>query len=80
MFVCLFVWRALNFNQNQNFKDRSTTLTHHLSLPKTSAEMAVVQKLWQFQGSVPCKTRAKRGCATHPRSIAERVCLYFSFS
>ncbi|KHN37261.1 transcription factor bHLH128-like [Glycine soja] len=22
--------------------------------------------------SVPCKIRAKRGCATHPRSIAER--------
>ncbi|XVF79594.1 hypothetical protein PTKIN_Ptkin15bG0001700 [Pterospermum kingtungense] len=57
----------------QNCKDRSTALTHHLSLPKTCAEMAVVQKLWQFQGSVPCKTRAKRGCATHPRSIAERV-------
>ncbi|KAF5206198.1 Transcription factor bhlh [Thalictrum thalictroides] len=26
-----------------------------------------------FQGSVPCRVRAKRGCATHPRSIAERV-------
>lgn len=25
------------------------------------------------QDSVPCKIRAKRGCATHPRSIAERV-------
>ncbi|XP_076943480.1 transcription factor bHLH129-like [Bidens hawaiensis] len=24
------------------------------------------------QDSVPCKIRAKRGCATHPRSIAER--------
>eukprot|EP00250_Pteridium_aquilinum_P008657 c18108_g2_i1 orf=1-1362(-) len=24
-------------------------------------------------GSIPCRTRAKRGCATHPRSIAERV-------
>ncbi|KAK1433374.1 hypothetical protein QVD17_10284 [Tagetes erecta] len=23
--------------------------------------------------SVPCRVRAKRGCATHPRSIAERV-------
>ncbi|OMO80857.1 SWAP/Surp [Corchorus olitorius] len=45
----------------------------HLSLAKTRPEMAVVDKLWQFQGSVPCKIRAKRGCATHPRSIAERV-------
>ncbi|XVF63337.1 hypothetical protein PTKIN_Ptkin09bG0079700 [Pterospermum kingtungense] len=26
-----------------------------------------------LEGSVPCKVRAKRGCATHPRSIAERV-------
>ncbi|CAD5176711.1 transcription factor bHLH130-like isoform X1 [Musa acuminata AAA Group] len=26
-----------------------------------------------FQDAVPCKIRAKRGCATHPRSIAERV-------
>ncbi|MBA0774318.1 hypothetical protein Gotri_009535 [Gossypium trilobum] len=27
----------------------------------------------KYQDSVPCKIRAKRGCATHPRSIAERV-------
>ncbi|KAJ4966428.1 hypothetical protein NE237_018277 [Protea cynaroides] len=26
-----------------------------------------------FADSVPCRVRAKRGCATHPRSIAERV-------
>ncbi|XP_010242689.1 PREDICTED: transcription factor bHLH80 [Nelumbo nucifera] len=26
-----------------------------------------------FSDSVPCRVRAKRGCATHPRSIAERV-------
>lgn len=26
-----------------------------------------------LEESVPCKIRAKRGCATHPRSIAERV-------
>ncbi|KAJ8477974.1 hypothetical protein OPV22_021701 [Ensete ventricosum] len=26
-----------------------------------------------FQDAVPCKIRAKRGCATHPRSVAERV-------
>ncbi|XP_042480390.1 transcription factor bHLH130-like [Macadamia integrifolia] len=35
--------------------------------------MAAMDKYLQFQESVPCKTRAKRGCATHPRSIAERV-------
>ena len=48
-------------------------LAHHLSLPKTSSEMAAIEKFLQFQDAVPCKIRAKRGCATHPRSIAERV-------
>ncbi|CAN0877842.1 Transcription factor bHLH130 [Linum grandiflorum] len=50
-------------------------LTHHLSLPKTAAEMESIEKFLQLQGgsSVPCKIRAKRGFATHPRSIAERV-------
>ncbi|XP_042980246.1 G-box-binding factor-like [Carya illinoinensis] len=35
--------------------------------------MAAIEKFLQFQDSVPCKIRAKRGFATHPRSIAERV-------
>lgn len=50
-----------------------TTLSHHLSLPKTSSELSAMEKILQLQDSVPCKIRAKRGCATHPRSIAERV-------
>lgn len=49
---------------------RSNILSRHLSLPKTSSEM---EKLLQLQDMVPCKIRAKRGCATHPRSIAERL-------
>uniref|UniRef100_A0A0E0ENA9 BHLH domain-containing protein n=1 Tax=Oryza meridionalis TaxID=40149 RepID=A0A0E0ENA9_9ORYZ len=48
-------------------------LAHQFSLPKTSSEMAAIEKFLQFQDAVPCKIRAKRGCATHPRSIAERV-------
>ncbi|KAK3012871.1 hypothetical protein RJ639_009848, partial [Escallonia herrerae] len=32
---------------------------------------AEMEKL--LEDSVPCRARAKRGCATHPRSIAERV-------
>lgn len=47
-----------------------TSLAHHLSLPKSSSE---IERLLQIQDSVPCRIRAKRGCATHPRSIAERV-------
>jgi len=48
-------------------------LAHQFSLPKTTSEMAAIEKFLQFQDAVPCKIRAKRGCATHPRSIAERV-------
>nr|WIE96131.1 basic helix-loop-helix transcription factor [Loropetalum chinense var. rubrum] len=67
---------GLNASETQNgeaAKRPSAVLSHHLSLPKTSAEMAAMDKFLQFQDSVPCKIRAKRGCATHPRSIAERV-------
>jgi len=47
-------------------------LPHHLSLPKTLKEMITMEKLLQFRNSTPCKIRAKRRCATHPRSIAEK--------
>lgn len=53
--------------RNETANRPKTLLSHHLSLPKSSA----MEKL--LQDSVPCKIRAKRGCATHPRSIAERV-------
>ncbi|KAF5474090.1 hypothetical protein F2P56_006023 [Juglans regia] len=59
--------------QNGGLGTRVHILSHHLSLPKTSSEIVAVEKFLQFQDSVPCKIRAKRGCATHPRSIAERV-------
>ncbi|KAE8784984.1 helix-loop-helix DNA-binding domain containing protein [Hordeum vulgare] len=55
---------------------RSGQLKPQFSLPagsKPSPEIAAIEKFLQFQDSVPCKIRAKRGCATHPRSIAERV-------
>ncbi|XP_043721764.1 transcription factor bHLH128-like [Telopea speciosissima] len=43
------------------------------NLTSASLEMNSVEKLLQLnQDSIPCKIRAKRGCATHPRSIAER--------
>lgn len=48
-------------------------LETQFSLPQTTLEMAAVEKLLHIpEDSVPCKIRAKRGCATHPRSIAER--------
>ncbi|CAK9146752.1 unnamed protein product [Ilex paraguariensis] len=67
------VFCNLNASENQNGQGENqspTMLSRHLSLPTSSAEM---EKLLQLQDSIPCKIRAKRGCATHPRSIAERV-------
>ena len=61
--------------QNGDSRIRSLGLIHHLSLPKTFPQITTIEKFLHFQDSVPCKIRAKRGCATHPRSIAERVCL-----
>ncbi|KAI3799420.1 hypothetical protein L1987_34718 [Smallanthus sonchifolius] len=48
-------------------------LSHQLSLPTSSTELSVKERLLQVQDNVPLRSRAKRGCATHPRSIAERV-------
>ncbi|XP_010547248.1 PREDICTED: transcription factor bHLH130-like isoform X2 [Tarenaya hassleriana] len=60
-------------SETQNGSSRNK-LAHHLSLPTTFSEKDSVEKFLHFQGtSVPCKVRAKRGFATHPRSIAERV-------
>ncbi|KAF8094748.1 hypothetical protein N665_0354s0037 [Sinapis alba] len=63
--------------ENGESGNRMQLLSHHLSLPKssssTASDMVSVDKYMQLQDSVPCKIRAKRGCATHPRSIAERV-------
>ncbi|CAA0837461.1 Transcription factor bHLH130 [Striga hermonthica] len=61
-------------NQTVELKNRQHILSHKLSLPKSSAaEFGVTENLLHLQDTVPCKVRAKRGCATHPRSIAERV-------
>ncbi|KAL3647609.1 hypothetical protein CASFOL_008577 [Castilleja foliolosa] len=62
---------ALNDQSNEGVNRPSTRLSHHLSLPTSASELSAMDKL--LQDSVPCKIRAKRGFATHPRSIAERV-------
>ncbi|CAH8356122.1 unnamed protein product [Eruca vesicaria subsp. sativa] len=49
------------------------TLETQYSMPQTSLEMARMENMMNIpEDSVPCRARAKRGCATHPRSIAER--------
>ncbi|CAJ2639200.1 unnamed protein product [Trifolium pratense] len=61
-------------SQEAEFCYQNLGLTHHLSLPSSSTKISSsMEKFLQVQGSVPCKIRAKRGFATHPRSIAERV-------
>ncbi|MED6199675.1 hypothetical protein PIB30_078144 [Stylosanthes scabra] len=59
--------------QDVDFGYEKFGLRHHLSLPSSSTKIGGMEKLFQIQGSsAPCKIRAKRGFATHPRSIAER--------
>ncbi|XP_058748564.1 transcription factor bHLH130-like [Vicia villosa] len=61
-------------HQNVEVGNQVNTLSHHMSLPRKSSEMFVMENLHQFpDSSVPSSIRAKRGCATHPRSVAERV-------
>ena len=53
-----------------------TTLAEFLQfgLSSSSLEMPGMDDYLQLQqDSIACRVRAKRGCATHPRSIAERV-------
>ncbi|XP_076920011.1 transcription factor bHLH130-like [Bidens hawaiensis] len=60
-------------NQNEGEIHSPTGLTHQLGLPTSSTELSAMENMLQFQDNVPLRIRAKRGCATHPRSIAERV-------
>ncbi|CAI9776687.1 unnamed protein product [Fraxinus pennsylvanica] len=61
---------ALDDQNSEGGNSPTTKLSHHLSLPSSSSKVSAMEKM--LQDSVPCKIRAKRGCATHPRSIAER--------
>ncbi|KAK9051610.1 hypothetical protein SSX86_028237 [Deinandra increscens subsp. villosa] len=65
---------VLKMSQNGETGRDTPNLVHHMSLPKTSSEMAGDDSFLHFQheAPVPWKARAKRGFATHPRSIAER--------
>ncbi|WOL18744.1 hypothetical protein Cni_G27541 [Canna indica] len=65
-------------NNSIEFSAPSRKRTKHnihsqFSLPRSSSEMSELDQYLQIQqDSIPCRVRAKRGCATHPRSIAER--------
>uniref|UniRef100_J3L6T6 BHLH domain-containing protein n=2 Tax=Oryza brachyantha TaxID=4533 RepID=J3L6T6_ORYBR len=50
-----------------------SNIDSQFGLSKSSLEMSSMDDFMQLQpDSVACRARAKRGCATHPRSIAER--------
>ncbi|TVU36157.1 hypothetical protein EJB05_18074, partial [Eragrostis curvula] len=50
-----------------------SNIDSQFGLSKSSLEMSGMDDFLQLQqDSVACRARAKRGCATHPRSIAER--------
>jgi hypothetical protein len=51
------------------------------AVANSALEMAGMDRYMKLQqDQVPFKVRAKRGCATHPRSIAERVRIVYSVS
>uniref|UniRef100_A0A0A9FRS8 BHLH domain-containing protein n=1 Tax=Arundo donax TaxID=35708 RepID=A0A0A9FRS8_ARUDO len=50
-----------------------SNIDSQFGLSKSSLEMSGMDDYLQMQqDSIACRVRAKRGCATHPRSIAER--------
>ncbi|XP_074578592.1 transcription factor bHLH128-like isoform X2 [Curcuma longa] len=58
---------------NEDIVASLSDIHSQFNLPRTSSELSELEKYVQIQqDSVPCRVRAKRGCATHPRSIAER--------
>ncbi|KAG7025666.1 Transcription factor bHLH, partial [Cucurbita argyrosperma subsp. argyrosperma] len=58
--------------QNAGYENNNRGLAHHLSFPITFNNDPV-EKFFRFQEHpIRHQIRAKRGCATHPRSIAER--------
>ncbi|OEL25348.1 Transcription factor bHLH128 [Dichanthelium oligosanthes] len=51
-----------------------SNIDSQFGLSESSLEMSGMDDYMQLQqDSIACRVRAKRGCATHPRSIAERV-------
>nr|QDL88355.1 transcription factor bHLH128-like isoform X1 [Cymbidium ensifolium] len=60
-------------DNNGDIMTSFNNLESQLNRPCTSVEMEAVEKYLNMQQEhVRCELRAKRGCAMHPRSIAER--------
>ncbi|KAK7263802.1 hypothetical protein RJT34_31399 [Clitoria ternatea] len=67
------------FTFTQLLSSPSTLFASHYDYPPPSSHANTITQEphpvanAQEDDSVPCRVRAKRGCATHPRSIAERL-------
>ncbi|CAI8596195.1 unnamed protein product [Vicia faba] len=61
------------FWDNSSFNAEKTETEDEIMFSTSTGLESHEEKFLQIQDSVPCKIRAKRGFATHPRSIAERV-------
>ncbi|CAA0839386.1 Transcription factor bHLH129 [Striga hermonthica] len=59
--------------KHPNTMDNMESQQFQFGMSQGALEFTPMDKFMNIpQDSVPCKIRAKRGCATHPRSIAER--------
>lgn len=64
---------TLSDPQHREALEHGASIASHFNLPMSSSPENPYSPEKSSSDSVPCRTRAKRGCATHPRSIAERV-------
>ncbi|KAK1406149.1 hypothetical protein QVD17_41436 [Tagetes erecta] len=65
----IIIFINLNKEYSNSRCYRCWLLIHHLIFPASTAEL---DKLTQFQDSVPLMCRAKRGCVTHRRRVLLR--------
>jgi hypothetical protein len=74
---CRFISKPSRVLLDNNVASLSSLLQFNGAMASSALEMAGMDRYMQLQqDQVPFKVRAKRGCATHPRSIAERVRIY----
>ncbi|KHM98826.1 transcription factor bHLH80 [Glycine soja] len=63
----------LSFTQLLSTIDDAPSHSQHQLYGTALSNKDKTPEIFMLEDSVPCRVRAKRGCATHPRSIAERV-------
>eukprot|EP00249_Psilotum_nudum_P022630 c28589_g1_i2 orf=1016-2794(+) len=59
--------------QQRDILEQGVSISDQFGLPMVTSPESQISLEKASSDSVLCRARAKRGCATHPRSIAERV-------